>query len=151
MAEILGYNMPDDLYYQVDHSWARVEGDGTITIGMNEFFAKEAGDIVYVDMPFEDDEITAGETCGKLQSSKWIGKMIAPVSGTVVATNEELESNAGLINSDPYGEGWVVKVKPGDALQDDLARLMRPGAPALEEYMRKEKARAEVEGEKDRH
>ena len=84
MAEVLGYNVPEELYYQIDHSWARIEDDGTVTLGMDEFFAREAGEIVYIDLPFEDDEVEAGETCAKLQSSKWIGKMLAPVSGTVI-------------------------------------------------------------------
>lgn len=147
MAEVLGYNMPDELYYQIDHAWARVEDDGNVTIGMDEYFAKEAGDIVYVDMPFEDDEIAAGETCGKLQSSKWIGKMLAPISGTVVETNEELESNAALINEDPYGEGWVMKVEPSD-LEAELEKLMKAGTPEFAEYIKKELERLDEEGGK---
>jgi len=144
MADVHGYNCPDELHYQIDHSWARVEDDGTVIIGMDEFFAREAGDIVYVDLPFEDDEIEAGETCGKLQSSKWIGKMLAPVSGTVLETNEELEANAGLINEDPYDEGWVMKVEPSN-LEEDLAKLMRPDQEVFVEYIAKEKIRAEEE------
>lgn len=144
MAEVQGYNFPDELYYQIDHSWARVEEDGNVTIGMDQFFAEEAGDIVYVDLPFEDDDIEAGETCGKLQSSKWIGKMLAPISGAVVETNEELEANAGLINEDPYGEAWVMKVEPSN-LEEDLAKLMRADGADFAEYLEKEKQRAEEE------
>jgi len=150
MADILGYNLPDELYYQIDHTFARIEEDGTVTIGMDEFFAREAGDIVYVDMPFEDDEITAGETCGKLQSSKWIGKMLAPISGVVIQTNEELESNAALINQEPYGNGWVMKVKPTN-LDEDLGKLMRVDQQAFVDYIAKEKKRADEEGKQAKH
>jgi len=77
MAEIEGYDFPDDLYYHEEHSWARVV-DGKVTVGMNDMFQKEAGDIVFVDLPEEEDEVEQGEVCGKIQSRKWIGKLCAP-------------------------------------------------------------------------
>ena len=77
MADIKGYNMPDELYYHEEHSWARVEGT-TVTVGMTDMFQKEAGDIVFVDLPEEEDEVSQGEVCGKIQSRKWIGKLVAP-------------------------------------------------------------------------
>ncbi len=146
MAEIKGYLFPDDLYYHPDHAWVRLEADGTATIGMNDFFRKEAGDIVYADLPFEDDEITAGEVCGKLQSSKWIGKMIAPLSGRVVAVNERLESDSGLINQSPYDEGWIARVQPSN-WESDKDYLMS-GVEALTPWLEKEIARAEAEKKK---
>ena len=76
MADIKGYDMPDELYYHEEHSWARVDGT-KITVGMNDMFQKEAGDIVFVDLPEEEDEVEQGETCGKIQSRKWIGKLVA--------------------------------------------------------------------------
>lgn len=144
MAEIKGYNFPDDLYYHEDHSWVRVEDDGTVTIGMNDFFQKAAGDITYVDLPFEGDEVEAGEVCGKVQSSKWIGKLVAPVSGEIIEVNEALDSDSTLINKDPYGEGWIVKISPSN-LEEDLAKLMR--VDTLTPWLEKEIAKAEAEGE----
>jgi glycine cleavage system H protein len=81
---------------------------------MNDFFQQAAGDIVYVDLPFEDDDVEAGETCGKVQSSKWVGKLVAPISGTIVEVNEDLEGESTLINKDPYGAGWIMVIQPSD-------------------------------------
>ena len=114
MAEIEGYDMPDELYYHQDHAWVRLEGDGTVRVGMNDFYQKGAGDTTYIDLPFEDDEVSQGETCGKIQSAKWVGKFVSPLSGEIVEVNEELEDDCTLINKDPYGEGWIMVLKPSD-------------------------------------
>ncbi|MBW2206737.1 MAG: glycine cleavage system protein GcvH [Deltaproteobacteria bacterium] len=128
MAEIKGYNMPDDLYYHQEDSWARVDGD-KVTIGMTDFFQKEAGDVVFVDLPDEEDEVEQGEVCGKIQSRKWIGKLVAPVSGEIVEINEDLEDDTSLINSDPYGEGWILVIEASD-LDGDLGNLIHGDAVA---------------------
>ena len=122
MAIIKGYDMPDELYYHEEHSWARVEGN-RVTVGMDDMFQKEAGDIVFVDLPDEEDEVEQGEVCGKIQSRKWIGNLGAPVSGEIVEINEELEDDASLINQDPYGKGWVLVIEATD-LENELANLM---------------------------
>ena len=122
MANIKGYDMPDELYYHEEHSWARVE-DGKVTVGMDDMFQKEAGDIVFVDLPDEEDEVEQGEVCGKIQSRKWIGKLCAPVSGEIVEINEDLEDDTNLINEDPYGKGWILVIKPND-LDNELGNLM---------------------------
>ncbi len=145
MADIKGYNMPDDLYYHEEHSWARVEGT-KVTVGMTDFFQKEAGDIVFVDLPEEEEEVEQGEVCGKIQSRKWIGKLVAPVSGEIVEVNEELEEDTSLINSDPYGKGWILVIEASD-LDSELENLMQGEALVsfLEEEIRKaeeEKAKA---------
>ncbi len=146
MADIKGYNMPDELYYHKDHSWARVEGS-KVTVGMSDFFQKEAGDIVFVDLPEEEDEVSQGETCGKIQSRKWIGKLVAPVAGEIVEINEDLEDDTSLINSDPYGKGWILVIEATE-LDDDLENLMQGDALTafIEEEIRvaeEEKAKAE--------
>jgi len=123
MADIKGYNMPDELYYHKDHSWARVDGS-KVTVGMNDFFQQEAGDIVFVDLPEEEDEVSQGETCGKIQSRKWIGKLVAPVSGEIVEINEDLEEDTSLINTDPYGKGWILVIEASD-LESDLGNLLQ--------------------------
>ena len=112
--KIKDYELPDELFYHSEHAWAKLEDDGRVRVGMNDFFQQAAGDIVYVDLPFEDDEVSQGETCGKVQSSKWVGKLVSPVSGEIVEVNEELENDSTLINSDPYGGGWIMIVQPED-------------------------------------
>jgi len=144
MAEIKGYNMPDELYYHEEHSWARVEGT-KVTVGMTDMFQKEAGDIVFVDLPEEEDDVTQGETCGKIQSRKWIGKLVAPVSGEIMKINEELEEDTSLINSDPYGEGWilVIEAEDEDDLQSELGNLIH--GDAVSAFVDREIARTEEE------
>jgi glycine cleavage system H protein len=123
MANIKGYDMPDELYYHEEHSWAKVDGN-RVTVGMDDMFQKEAGDIVFVDLPEEEDEVEQGEVCGKIQSRKWIGKLCAPVSGEIVEINEELEDDTSLINQDPYGKGWVLVIEATD-LENELTNLMQ--------------------------
>jgi len=145
MADIKGYNMPDELYYNRDHSWARVDGT-KVTIGMDDFFQKEAGDIVFVDLPDEEDEVEQAEVCGKIQSRKWIGKLVSPVSGEIVEINEEIEEDTSLINSDPYGEGWILVIE-AENLDEELVNLLQGDALAsfIEEEIKvaeEEKAKA---------
>ena len=148
MAEIEGYDMPDELFYHKEHGWARVEDDGKITVGMDGLFAKTAGDIVYVDMPMEGDDVSQDETIGKVQSSKWIGKLISPIGGEIAELNEAVETDSTLINSDPYGEGWILKIEPSNK-DEDLGNLMQ-GA-AVVEWIKAEaqKAKEGAEGAKD--
>ena len=141
------YDLPDELYYHTEHSWAKVE-DGKVRVGMNDMFQATAGDIVYVDLPFEGDEVTQGEVCGKIQSRKWIGKLVAPVSGEIAEVNSELESDTTLINKDPYGGGWIVVIEPS-SLDDDLGKLMKGDAvvPWMESEIKKAK---EMEAQADK-
>ena len=141
MADIKGYNMPDELYYHEEHSWARVEGT-KVTVGMTDFFQKEAGDIVFVDLPEEEEDVERGEVCGKIQSRKWIGKLVAPVSGEIAEINEELEDDTSLINSDPYGKGWILVIE-ASSLEEDLGSLMQ--GDALVSFLEEEIKRAEEE------
>jgi len=141
MADIKGYNMPDELYYHKDHSWARVDGT-KVTVGMNDFFQKEAGDIVFLDMPETEEEVSQGEVCGKIQSRKWIGKLVAPISGEITEINEDLEEDTSLINSDPYGKGWILVIE-ASSLEEDLENLMK--GPAVAPFIEDEIKRAEEE------
>lgn len=126
MAKIEGYNLPDDLYYHKDHAWVKVEADGNIRVGMNDFYQKSAGDTTYIDLPFEGDEVEQGETCGKIQSAKWVGKIVAPISGEIVEVNEELEDDCTLINKSPYDKGWIMVLKPSN-LDKELRDLFHGG------------------------
>lgn len=140
MAKVEGYEMPDELYYHKEHAWAKIEEDGRVKVGMNDFFQSAAGDINYVDLPFEGDDVEQNQTCGKLQSAKWIAKLDAPVSGTIALVNTALEDDATLINKDPYGEGWIAIIEPSN-LEADLAKLYH-GENVLE-WLKGEIAKAE--------
>jgi glycine cleavage system H protein len=142
MAVIEGYEMPDELYYHSEHAWARIEEEGKkVRVGMNDYYQKAAGEIVYVDLPLEGDEVTQGETCGKIQSAKWIGKLVAPISGEVIEVNEALEDDSRLINEEPYGKGWIMVIEPSH-LEEDLKNLLQPGEK-LESWLKSEIEKAE--------
>ncbi len=140
MAKVKGYDFPDDLYYHEKYAWAKVEEGNKVRVGMTDIFQKEAGDVVYVDLPFQGDDVEQGETCGKIQSSKWIGKLISPVSGAILEVNEELEDDSTLINKDPYGDGWIMVLESSN-LEADLKNLMR--ADGLDSWVEAELKRAE--------
>lgn len=123
MVEIDGSSLPEELYYTKDHTWARIEDNGSVTVGMDAFGAKAAGNIEFIDLPMEEDEFEAGEAFGSLESAKWVGGLLMPVSGTVIAVNENIEDELELMTRDPYDEGWLIKVKPSN-LKDDLKALV---------------------------
>lgn len=109
---------PADLRYDREHEWVRVEGD-TAIIGISDFAQDQLGEVVYVDLPSAGDELVAGETFGEIESVKSVSELYAPLSGTVVEVNDELDGSPETINADPYGGGWMVKVKMGDPSQLD--------------------------------
>lgn len=119
--EVEDYKMPDDLYYHQEYMWCRVEGD-TATVGLIDFAQQLAGDISFVEMPFEGDEVTQDEEVGTVETGKWVGKIFAPVSGSIEATNESIYDDPAVINEDPYGEGWIFKVSMSD--EEELENLM---------------------------
>lgn len=116
------YEVPEDVLYHAEHMWARKEGD-VVVVGVTDFAQKLAGDIVYVDMPTEGDEVTKDKPFGTLETGKWVGKIYAPVSGEVQVYNEDVEDDALVINEDPYGKGWVIKIIPED--MDDFDDLIK--------------------------
>jgi len=111
--EIQGYAMPEDLYYEENHYWVRPEDD-LVVIGMDDFAQKLAGEIVYVQLPFEGKKLKKGKKFAQVESGKWLGKVFAPLNGILVESNEALETNPTLINEDCYGAGWMFKVRPAD-------------------------------------
>ncbi len=129
--DIQGYNMPEDLYYEENHFWIRVEGEHLI-MGMDDFAQKMAGEIVYVQLHDEGKKLKAGKKFAKVESGKWLGKVLAPVDGELVAVNEELDENPSLINEDPYGQGWMFKIKPNN--MDDVQNLIH-GPEAIEKWI----------------
>ncbi|MDA8406432.1 MAG: glycine cleavage system protein GcvH [Deltaproteobacteria bacterium] len=109
--EFEGYSFPDDLKFEKNHYWAKMDGDVVIT-GAGEFISKQAGEITFVDLPEEGDELTQGKPYGSIESGKWVGRIYAVVSGEVLEVNAALEDEPEKINADPYNEGWICKVKP---------------------------------------
>src|SRR5262245_38298270 len=108
--------VPADLRYTKDHEWVRVEGD-TATIGVTDFAAGQLGDVVFVDLPEVGRSVDQYATFGVVESVKAVSDLYAPVSGEVVDVNGDLGSKPELVNSDPFGDGWMIKVKVGDAGQ----------------------------------
>jgi glycine cleavage system H protein len=120
----------DGLVYTAEHEWVRVNGDGTAVFGITEFAAKALGDIVYVTMPAAGEALTAGSSCGEVESTKSVSDIYAPVDGVVLERNDALDTAPEVINSDPYGDGWLVRMQLTDPDQTkgllsaaDYARL----------------------------
>ena len=107
-----------DLRYTVDHDW--VNSDSPARVGISDYAQNQLGEIVYAELPEVGDEVTAGEECAELESTKSVAELQAPVTGTVAEVNEALLDNAELINDDPYGEGWIFKIE----LEDDEPDLL---------------------------
>ena len=114
-------NIPENLKYTKDYEWCLVEDD-MITIGVTDFAQSELGDIVFVEVETEGEELDREEIFGSIEAVKTVSDLFMPVAGEVVEFNEELESNPELVNSDPYGEGWMIKVKVTD--KEGLDELM---------------------------
>ena len=113
-------NIPSDLKYTKDHEWVRIEGD-TATVGITDFAQSELGDIVYVEVETLDETLDAEEVFGTVEAVKTVSDLFLPVSGEIIAFNEELEQEPEIVNTDPYGAGWMIKVKMSDPSQaDDL-------------------------------
>lgn len=109
--------IPEDLHYSEEHECVRLE-DGVAVIGITDFAQDQLGDIVYVDLPEAGEQIEAGTVIGELESTKSVSDVFTPLSGEILTRNEALDGAAEVVNSDPYGEGWLIKVKPS---QDDPA------------------------------
>jgi glycine cleavage system H protein len=109
---------PEDLKYTAEHEWARTSGD-VVRVGITHFAQEALGDIVYVSLPEVGAELVANKVFGEVESTKSVSDLYAPVTGTVVARNDQLDSRPELINGDPYGEGWIVDVRIIDATELD--------------------------------
>jgi glycine cleavage system H protein len=114
MADVEGYSLPDELLHHKEHMWVKLEGDVAV-VGLNDFAQKLAGEVSFVELPEEGDDVSQDEVVGTVETGKWLGKLYAPVSGTVEEVNADLEDEASLVNSDPYGAGWMFKIKMTDA------------------------------------
>ncbi len=121
-------DIPSDLHYTADHEWVRRSGDDTVRIGITDFAQSALGDVVFVQLPGAGSEVTAGEAFGEVESTKSVSDLYAPVSGKVSAVNGDLEANPQLVNTDPYGAGWLldIQVESSDvaALESAIAELL---------------------------
>lgn len=111
--------LPGDRRYTREHEWA-LESDGRILVGITDYAQDQLGDIVYVNLPEEGATVTAGEPLGEVESTKSVSDVYSPVTGTVLEKNSEAEQNPEVINSDPYGQGWLVAVEASGAALDGL-------------------------------
>ena len=111
-------NYPNDLKYDKEHEWVRVEGD-TAVIGISDFAQDQLGEVVFVDLPAAGSDAVAGETFGEVESVKSVSDLFSPVTGSVVEVNDNLSDAPETVNEDPYGDGWLIKVKLSDASELD--------------------------------
>lgn len=112
---------PSELKYLATHEWARLEEDGTVTIGITDHAQEALGDVVYVELPELEQEISSGDEAGVVESVKAASDIYTPISGTVIAINEALDDEPEKVNQDPYGDGWFFKVEPADSGElDDM-------------------------------
>ena len=103
-------NIPDDLHYSKDHEWVRVDGNVAV-VGITDYAQDSLGDVVYVELPKAGDEFTANEPFGSVESVKAVSEMFSPVSGEIVGTNDALADAPEKVNTDPYGDGWMIRVR----------------------------------------
>lgn len=118
--------IPEELRYTAEHEWVADTSGGPVRVGITHFAQDALGDIVYVQLPDEGTSVTAGEPLGEVESTKSVSEIYAPVSGTVVARNGDLADTPELINSDPYGAGWLVEIEPADP--GDVSKLLTAAA-----------------------
>jgi glycine cleavage system H protein len=105
---------PSDLSYTSDHEWVRTEGDGTVVVGITDFAQDALGDIVYVQLPDPARAVASGESCAEIESVKSVSEIYAPVAGEVLEVNQTLDAAPEQINADPYGSGWLMRLKIAD-------------------------------------
>jgi glycine cleavage system H protein len=132
------FEFPDELYYSLEHIWARAEGD-LVTIGLSQFGQELAGRIAYVEVPRAGRAVAKGEPFMSMESGKWVGRVKSPVSGTVAEANEELEWESDVVNKDPYGKGWLARIKASNPAE--LSELMRPDSPEFAAHIAAERAK----------
>ena len=111
-------NVPEDLHYSKDHEWVRVDGDQAI-IGITDYAQNSLGDVVYVELPKVNDDFAANEAFGSVESVKAVSEVFTPVAGTIVKINESLADDPESVNSDPYGAGWMIRIKMSNSSEVD--------------------------------
>ncbi len=135
MAQVRGCNIQEDRYYWVEkHAWARPEQDGTVTIGITDVAQRLAKGIINATPKDVGRTVQKGKSAGTLESGKWVGPVTSPITGEIVEVNEAARARPSLINEDPYGQGWFVRVKPADWAGESAALLT--GGTAVTAYQK---------------
>jgi glycine cleavage system H protein len=135
MATVRGCNIPEDRFYWVEkHAWARLEADGTVTIGITDVAQHLAKGIVNATPKDAGRTVQKGKSAGTLESGKWVGPVTSPLTGEIVAVNDSMKAKPSLINTDPYGEGWFVRVRPTDWAGESA--LLLTGDAAVAAYQK---------------
>jgi glycine cleavage system H protein len=129
MVDVQGYRVPDDLMYTKEHEWAKEEGP-IIRVGITDYAAKTLNDVVYVTMAKSNTNVQQMKSVGTVESIKAVSEVYSPVSGTVVRVNDQLDSHPELVNKSPYGEGWLIEVRPSNFSTDRKALLDANGYAA---------------------
>ena len=114
-------NLPENLKYTEEHEWVQQDGD-TLTVGITDYAQGELGDIVFVELPVQNESYDKSDSFGTVEAVKTVSDLFMPIAGEVVEVNEDLEDNPELINSDPYGNGWIIKIKPNNT--NDISDLL---------------------------
>ena len=115
-------NTPEHLFYTKEHEWANFK-DNEVIIGITDYAQSQLGDIIFIEFPQIGDQVNAGDSFGEVEAVKTVSELYAPVTGTILEVNENLEDSADLLNSDPYGDGWLIKIKPTNLNEkDDLMK-----------------------------
>ena len=115
-------NTPEHLFYTKEHEWANFK-DNEVIIGITDYAQSQLGDIIFIEFPEIGDQVNAGDSFGEVEAVKTVSELYAPVTGTILEVNENLEDSADLVNSDPYGDGWLIKIKPTNLNEkDDLMK-----------------------------
>jgi glycine cleavage system H protein len=139
MGTVRGCSIPEDLLYNIDSNvWARREADGTVTVGLTSYACSLAGEIVAYTPKKVGKRVEKDKSCATVESGKWVGPVKAPVGGEVVAVNDAVAARPGIINKDPYTQGWIVKLKPVN--WDADAAALKTGADALAAFEAKMQA-----------
>ena len=131
MKEIAELNLPDDALYSDDHEWARLEGE-TVRVGISDYAQDRLGDITFVEMPELGATFKRGAEFGTVESTKAVSELLMPIGGEIVALNEALEESPDLLNQDPYGDGWIIEVKPHDPPELDSLMTKKDYVKMLE-------------------
>ena len=118
-------NTPEHLFYTKEHEWANFK-DNEVIIGITDYAQSQLGDIIFIEFPEIGDQVNAGDSFGEVEAVKTVSELYAPVTGTILEVNENLEDSADLVNSDPYGDGWLIKIKPTNLNEKD--NLMKSAA-----------------------
>lgn len=124
-------SVPAELHYSEEHEWVAIDGD-TASVGITDYAAQQLGDVVYVSLPSVGATVTAGEPCGEVESTKSVSDLYSPVDGEIVEVNEELDDDPGLVNAEPYGAGWMFRVRVGAGSGGESA--LPPGLLTAAEY-----------------